>query len=364
MDARYDDRDASRTDVSPSRRRAQRYALARAMAQGQSFYCKALAGESTYNICINSDLTVSCNCQDFSGLGHIGDLRTQTLGEIMTGATARRFQDELAKRRFPTDVCAVCAELTAVPARRLHAHPAPCAVPTRGIMVENTALCNLRCHLCRREELLATRTQHTMSTEDVELVAQVLREHRIRRVHFYSLGEPFIAKNVTEQVRALRAANPDIQIITSTNALLLDDEEKLQAALEMDYVMVSLDGTDTEIVRMYQSGGDFDRAYGNMHRLVERRAQTDRSLEGSLLPVIEWKYLLFRWNDSADQIAQAIELAERSGVDLIGFYPGAASRKDRSRAHLTDRLLRQRGTREPTRTVVSLRAVPAKLWAP
>ena len=49
------------------------YQLA-ARLRGQRFYCRALGGESEYNLTINCDLTVSCNCQDYNGSGHIGDL--------------------------------------------------------------------------------------------------------------------------------------------------------------------------------------------------------------------------------------------------------------------------------------------------
>ena len=34
----------------------------RAKITRRKYYCQALAGESEYNIAINSDLTVSCNC--------------------------------------------------------------------------------------------------------------------------------------------------------------------------------------------------------------------------------------------------------------------------------------------------------------
>jgi hypothetical protein len=61
-------------------------------------YCKALAGESDYNICINSDMTVSCNCRDFDGTGHIGDLAEQTLEEVFAGSAPASFQRALYER--------------------------------------------------------------------------------------------------------------------------------------------------------------------------------------------------------------------------------------------------------------------------
>src|SRR5471030_2386752 len=57
------------------RRAKSRWLEMRAKITGQKFYCSALAGDSEYNITINSDLTVSCNCQDYDGSGHLGDLR-------------------------------------------------------------------------------------------------------------------------------------------------------------------------------------------------------------------------------------------------------------------------------------------------
>ena len=37
-----------------------------------AYYCNALQGNYNYNICINSDMTISCNCQDYDGAGQLG----------------------------------------------------------------------------------------------------------------------------------------------------------------------------------------------------------------------------------------------------------------------------------------------------
>ena len=37
--------------------------------------------------------------------------------------------------------------------------------------------------------------------------------------------------------------------------------------------------------------------------------------------MIEWKYVLFNWNDRPHMIYSAIEMARQSGVDLISFWP-------------------------------------------
>ncbi|MDW8309726.1 MAG: hypothetical protein RMK20_10170, partial [Verrucomicrobiales bacterium] len=63
----------------------------RARLTGRAYYCAALHGQSEYNITINSDRTVSCNCQDYEGIGHLGDLRHNTFEEIFFGPVAERF---------------------------------------------------------------------------------------------------------------------------------------------------------------------------------------------------------------------------------------------------------------------------------
>jgi hypothetical protein len=46
-----------------------------------------------------------------------------------------------------------------------------------------------------------------------------------------------------------------------------------------------------------------------------------RDARGAKLPVLEWKYLLFNWNDSPKTIARAIEMAKEAHVDMISFWP-------------------------------------------
>jgi hypothetical protein len=38
-------------------------------------------------------------------------------------------------------------------------------------------------------------------------------------------------------------------------------------------------------------------------------------------PILEWKYLLFNWNDKGSTIEKAVEMARAAGVDMISFWP-------------------------------------------
>lgn len=331
-----------------------------AAARGEGFNCRALAGESDFNICINSDLTVSCNCQDFDGTGHIGDLKSQSLAEIFAGAAADRFRRELAERRFPIATCAGCADLRMLPMDEVRRGLTEYRLPYKGVMLENTALCNLRCHMCNRNELLKLRSNHaTMSVEDVERVSLLLKEHEIRTLLFFNLGEPFLPPDVDLQMQAIRRHNPVVRVVTSTNGQLLDDPRKIEAALLMDYIYVSLDGVTQEAVEKYQVGADFERGYRNIRSLV---AERDR--RGKRYPIVEWKYVVFRWNDSPGQIRRAIKLAREARVDVMGFYRGEGPLRDRSLRWYCHPIFRTLGEKVPGGVVVNLGAVPSDLLAP
>src|ERR1039457_2829419 len=86
-----------------------------ARLRGQRFHCRALEGESEYDITVNCDLTVSCSCQDYDGSGHLGDLNKNTFKEVFFGPVAQRFRDDLAKGKLPIMTCGRCGDLVRVP---------------------------------------------------------------------------------------------------------------------------------------------------------------------------------------------------------------------------------------------------------
>lgn len=302
---------------------------------GKAFYCKALNGESTYNICVNSDMTVTCNCNDLDGQGRIGDLNKHALKEILDGAQASLFRSRLAKGQYAISKCGKCPELTPVRkkegARRVKQYSLP-----QGIMVENTVRCNLKCLWCNRDTILATRGNRAMSLQDMDRVAITLRDCEIKEVAFYNLGEPFFSKRLLEELTIIRKYNPSIYMHTSTNGVLVDSDKKREAALLLDRVNFSLDGSSQEKVVKYQAGSCFERSYANMAKLVEFR-----DARGKDTPVIAWKYVVFAWNDTEEDVERAIELAQKANVDEILFFDGQGpvhfkSRRFRSAPHFTN----------------------------
>jgi hypothetical protein len=292
-----------------------KYREVRARLGGKRFFCRALAGHSTINLCVNSDLTVSCSCRDVDGSGHVGDLAKESLAEILSGPVARRFRRELARGRLPTPLCGRCCDLRAVNRRDAQRLAETRRAPTY-LKVENTSACNLSCASCPRRQIRRLRRKTTLSLAEVEQIAVNMRDCGIRTLSYLNFGEPFLPPTVRRELEIIRRIHPEVFIEISTNAMPIDCDDKREAALLVDDIQVSLDGISQEMAQKYQRGIDFDRVLRNMTDLVAYR-----DARGLSRPRIVWKYLLFLWTERREHVLRAIEMARQANVDEILFEP-------------------------------------------
>ena len=311
-----------------------------ARLKGQRFYCRALGGESEYNMTINCDLTVSCNCQDYDGSGHIGDLNKNSFKDVFFGPVARHFREELAKGKLPIMTCTRCGDLERVPKSQsravtgvpggvaraasgtetdpdgqIFAGPMP-RLPHRGMLLENTVRCNIDCIGCDRQSAARIRTTTQMDLDKLSRMADLVHDLGLEQLFYLNLGEPFLSPNIGEELPLLRKKNPDCRIVISTNGIVLNSAAKREAALSASHIFFSIAGVSDAMLKKYEHFGSYEKAYANMKALVEYR-----NAQGLTQPLLEWKYLLFNWNDHPQTIAQAIELAKAAGVDAISFWP-------------------------------------------
>jgi MoaA/NifB/PqqE/SkfB family radical SAM enzyme len=284
----------------------------RAKITGQKYICSVLQGESEYNITINSDLTVSCNCQDYDGSGHLGDLKENSFQEIFFGETAQRFRDELARGKIPIPTCSRC-ELR--PMKRGETPSKP-RLPYRGMLLENTVICNVDCIGCAREGAANIRTRKTMPLGELGRMADIAAELGMQRIFYLNLGEPFLSPGICQELPLLRSKNPNAYIRISTNGILLNTDAKREAALNLSDIQFSVHGISDEMCGKYMKRGSFEKAFDAMKQMVAYR-----DARGLKMPILEWKYLLFNWNDSPKTIQRAIDMAREIGMDIISFWP-------------------------------------------
>ena len=334
------------------RRMMSRWFELRARVTGRGYYCSALAGESDYNITVNSDLTVSCNCQDYDGTGHIGDLRKNTFAEVYFGPVAQRFRDELAKGKIPVPTCVRCTM------RRLPKDTAPPKphLPHRGMMLENTVLCNVDCIGCAREGAADIRSNKRMPLEELTRMADLVQQLKLKKLFYLNLGEPFLSPAIGQELSVLRAKNPDLWIEVSTNGILLNTDAKREAALNLSHIQFSVHGISNAMLEKYMRHSNFDKAYEAMKDLAAYR-----NARGLKKPVLEWKYLLFNWNDHPKMIQRAIEMAKAAGLDIISFWPTRNPFYGMSwRYHLGR--MNHIGVKSWKGREIDLRAEPAATW--
>ncbi len=315
------------------------YYEAAARLRGQRFYCAALQGHADYNLTINSDLSLSCNCQDYDGSGHLGDLRKNSFQQVFFGPKAQEFRQQLAQGRLPIHSCTRCGDLkriakSKVPGELLNggAEPKPAGdkqapasadsgwpairLPYRGMQLENTVNCNIDCIGCDRENAALRRTQRQMSLADISKMADLAAELGLEQLFYLNLGEPFLSPAIGQELPLLRQKNPNCRIVIATNGIILNTDAKREAALSASHLFFSIAGINDEMLKKYEHRGSFDKAYANIKALVDYR-----NARGLSQPLIEWKYLLFNWNDRRATIERAIEMAKEAGLDAISFWP-------------------------------------------
>lgn len=277
----------------------------------KKFDCTTLRGTEGGLFYVNSDMTVSCNCQDIDASGRLCDLNEVSFEHILGGEKATSFRDKLINGYLPILRCVICPSLRVVKdVENKDTYSLP-----KGFAIENTSLCPLKCDSCPREKIARIRKKgRSMSLADIEKLAKNLRDINAVECNFVNLGEPFLSRNVLSELEIIKKYNPEIKILTSTNCMILDSTEKRKAALLTDHIIVSIFGISSEMCGRYQRNLDFDKSYENLKRLIEFR-----NSQGNARPYIVWHYVVFRWNDKPEYIEKAIELSKEAGVDEMVF---------------------------------------------
>ena len=255
-----------------------------------------------------------CGCADPYGRRVLGDVKTATVGAIWTGETATSLRRDLnaGGSKFCGD-CPLKLPLKkedAPPQRDLSVTP----LPSR-LYIECTAACNISCdQACCAPETGITRTRHA-GMLDFELFKRVVDEAgpSLGRIDFFNYGEAFLHKRAVEMCEYIKSTFPHIYLYTSTNGLAFSEEQVRRLVRSgIDEVTFSIDGATPESYVKYRRRGDFDKAIRNLRFAVD-----EKRTHGRDVPFINWRYILFRHNDSDAEMQRARELAAEIGVDRL-----------------------------------------------
>ena len=255
-----------------------------------------------------------CGCADPYGRRVLGDVRTESVSAVWVGSRAETLRRDL--NAGGSKFCGDCP--LKLPLKKDEAppqrDPAVGPLPSR-LYIECTAACNISCNqACCAPETGITRTRQA-GMLDFDLFRRVMDEAgpSLVRVDFFNYGEAFLHKRAVEMCEYIKGRFPHVYLYTSTNGLAFSEEQVRRLVRSgIDEVTFSIDGATPESYVKYRRRGDFEKAIANLRRAVDEK----RSL-GRDVPVINWRYILFRHNDSDEEMQRARAMAAEIGVDRL-----------------------------------------------
>jgi hypothetical protein len=111
----------------------------------------------------------------------------------------------------------------------------------------------------------------------------------------------------------IKARFPHVYLYTSTNGLALSEAQARRLAHSgIDEVTFSIDGATAESYAQYRRRGDFHKAIATLRAMADEKSRSGRDV-----PFLNWRYILFRWNDSDEEMREARRMASDLGVDRL-----------------------------------------------
>jgi len=255
-----------------------------------------------------------CGCADPYGRRVLGDARAGSVAAVWNGPVISRLRREL--NDGGSTFCGDCplkvplGKDAAAVARPLDAG----ALPSR-MFIECTAACNISCHqACCAPETGITRTRQA-GMLDVDLFRRVIDEvgPTLRRIDFFNYGEAFLHKRAVEMCEYIKTNFPHIYLYTSTNGLALSEAQARRLVHSgIDEVTFSVDGATQESYERYRQRGRLDVALATLRTMADEKRRAGRDV-----PFLNWRYILFRWNDGDAEMNLARALAGEMGVDRL-----------------------------------------------
>ena len=278
-------------------------------------------------ICVLANGDIVCSCGDPAGLRVYGNVFRDRIADVYDG---RRYRETRAWQLEspPSAFCPVIGADCGGRVSRASAADAPRGRQARTLQLEPVSACNLRCPGCPatvmgHDPSYARNRRAVLPLAVMEdVVAQL---PALEKLLFFNFGEPFLHPEAVPFLRSVRRTRPDVLIHTSTNGLAFRPGvvDAIAGEALLDRIVFSVDGAREETYAQYRAGGQLGRALAGLDAFAGavRRA-------GAPVEVI-WQYILFDWNDSDEEIAEARAAAAGLGV-LLSFVvthtPGASLR--------------------------------------
>lgn len=179
------------------------------------------------------------------------------------------------------------------------------------IKLEPANICNLRCPHCFSSSSEYRRPKGEINFPTFKKIIDELGPYCFRLL-FYGWGEPLLLKDIYKMIRYASDRNIGVAISSNLNTLSGEQEAEEMVRSGLEYLTISLDGTNQQTYQTYRIGGDFERVISNIKLIVNRKKELRKNT-----PILEWQYLVTRYNE--DEITKAKSMCRDLGVDVIRF---------------------------------------------
>jgi molybdenum cofactor biosynthesis enzyme MoaA len=192
--------------------------------------------------------------------------------------------------------------------------------------LEASYLCHLSCPQC-----IPAKLRHSLSAPPYNMSTAMLRSlmerlvgegvETVRIIHFEGRGDPLVNPDLGELILLSKQYFPNAISMVTTHASY--PYKPWLTTCGLDILRASIDGAFADSYEKYRVGGNLDTALCFLRSLRNecRRSATEMK--------IVWKYILFEWNDSDEEMRHATMLAAELECDLqfvLTHTPGRSQR--------------------------------------
>jgi len=131
----------------------------------------------------------------------------------------------------------------------------------RAVYIDVSALCNLRCEMCRIR-LLPREPSSLMSFERFKKIIGQFQPHRTRHIIIPGRGEALLNPDLIEMLKYAKKSGFKTELFT--NATLIDKHNVEDLVTSLDSVHFSVDGCQKETYEAIRKGADFYNVLDNI----------------------------------------------------------------------------------------------------
>lgn len=181
--------------------------------------------------------------------------------------------------------------------------------------IEPSLYCNLNCQACFSEYQRNNiyKDEHYLSKDILHKILTDFKNSNIevRNITFAGMGEPFCNIHIQLLIDVCHNIYPNShkEIITNANF----DYSSNYFSSKINRVIFSIDGTNNENYSKYRKNGNFCTAFNFM----ENYCKESNEKHSNVFKI--WKYILFDYNDSTENIYSAIKMAVEINIDELQF---------------------------------------------